>query len=224
MTMNPQQPADSMGPQDVEQGDKPLGRGLEQISHLFLSHGANGSHVGDVRAPRLPEPEQAQSSPQASHATTLLRNSESVSKDRLVALLRESPGGLEEGLRVIDAFIPCHPHSDISLLALNRANQLTAIDLETGVGDALILRGLGHLDWLKHNLANVRRMYPQQKIGLSSQPRLFLVAPRFSAMALNAIPQLIPLQIQCIRYHAFDIDGSIGISFEPCLQNGSGSI
>ena len=213
--MNLQQPEDSTGSQDAEQPDKPLGRGLEQISHLFLSQKTNGPPTGDVPPARSPE-----SVPQAqfaSHAggTTLLQPSASVSKDRLVTLLKDSPNALEEGLRVIDIFIPCHPHSDINLLALNRANQLTAINLETGLNDALVLRGLAHCDWLKHNLPNIRRMYPQQNIVLSSQPRLFLIAPRFTALALNAARQLTPMQIHCIRYHAFDIGGVTGIAFEP---------
>jgi hypothetical protein len=217
MTMNLQQPADSTGPPDAEQPDKPLGRGLEQISHLFLSQGASGPRLGDVSAPRLPEPvPPVQSTPQA--GTTLLQPSASVSRDRLVAVLKDNPGALEEGLRIIDVFIPCHPHSDINVLALNRANQLTAIDLETGINDAIVLRGLGHLDWLKHNLVNIRRMYPQQTMAVCSQPRLFLIAPRFSTLALNAVRPLNPLQIHFIRFHAFDIGGSTGISFEPIAR------
>ena len=212
--MNLNQPADSSGPQDVEQQDKPLGRGLDQISHLFLSQ-TNGPRADDVPVVRLPEPvAQVQSAPHAGH-TALLQPSASVSKDRLVTLLRDSPGALEEGLRVIDVFIPCHPHSDIHLLALNRANQLTAIDLETGLNDGLVLRGLAHFDWLKHNLPNIRRMYPQQTIAVSSQPRLFLIAPKFSALALNAARQLTALQIHCIRYQAFDIGAVTGVCFEP---------
>src|SRR5262245_58716881 len=217
MTMNLQQPASSSGPPDAGQPDKPHGRGLEQISHLFLSQGATGPSLGDVSAPRLPEPvPPVQSSPQA--GTTLLQPSASVSRDRLVAVLKDNPGVLEEGLRIIDVFIPCHPHSDINVLALNRANQLTAIDLETGINDAIVLRGLGHLDWLKHNLVNIRRMYPQQTMAVSSQPRLFLIAPRFSTLALNAVRPLNPLQVHFIRFHAFDIGGSTGISFEPIAR------
>jgi hypothetical protein len=207
MTMNLQQPEDLTGSQDAEQSNKPLGRGLEQISHLFLSQKANIPRPGDQPPGRLPEP--------APGGTTLLHASASVSKDRLVAVLKDNPGALEDGLRIIDTFIPCHPHSDINLLALNRANQLTAIDLETGINDSLILRGLAHCDWLKHNVPNVRRMYAQQNIVVSTQPRLFLVAPKFTALALNAARQLTAMQIHCIRYHAFDIGGVTGISFEP---------
>jgi len=207
MTMNLQQPEDMTGSQDAEQSNKPLGRGLEQISHLFLSQKTNIPGPGENPPGRLPEP--------APGGTTLLHAGASISKDRLVTVLKDNPGALEDGLRVIDTFIPCHPHSDINLLALNRANQLTAIDLDTGVGDALVLRGLAHCDWLKHNVTNIRRMYPQQNIVVSAQPRLFLIAPKFSALALNAARQLTTLQIHCIRFHAFDLGGTTGIAFEP---------
>jgi hypothetical protein len=207
MTMNLQQPEDLTASQDKEQSTKPLGRGLEQISHLFLSQKTNIPRPGDNPAGVLTEP--------APGGTMLLQASASVSKDRLVTVLKDNPGALEDGLRVIDTFVPCHPQSDINLLALNRANQLTAIDLETGVSDALVLRGLAHGDWLKHNVTNIRRMYSQQNIVVSSQPRLFLIAPKFSALALNAARQLAALQIHCIRFHAFDLAGTTGIAFEP---------
>jgi hypothetical protein len=205
--MNSMQPEESTGPQGAEQPDKPLGRGLEQISHLFLSPRPNSPRAGDIPSGRSPE--------LVAGSTTLLQHSASVTKDRLVAVLKENPSALEDGLRVIDTFIPCHRHSDINMLALNRSNQLTAIDLETGVNDTLIVRGLAHCDWLKHNLPNVRRMYPEQNIALSSEPRLFLIAPKFSALALIAARHLTAMQIHCIRYHAFDIGGAMGISFEP---------
>jgi hypothetical protein len=214
--MDLDQPPYSTGAaEDAEQTEKPLGRGLEQISHLFLSHRTNASSIGDIPTVRLPEPAPPAEPASPAARVTLLQPSVSVSKDRVVAVLKDNPGALEEGLRVIDIFVPCHPHSDIHLLALNRANQLTAIDLETSLNDALVLRGFAHLDWLKHNLPNIRRMYPQQSIALSSQPRLFLIAPRFSALALNAARQLTQMQIHCVRYQAFDIGGGLGISFEP---------
>jgi hypothetical protein len=210
-----QPPYSTDAAEDAEQSEKPLGRGLEQISHLFLSHRTSAPRLGDISTVRLPEPAPASEPASPASRTTLLQPSASVSKDRLVAVLKDNPGALEEGLRVIDIFVACHPHSDINLLALNRANQLAAIDIETSLNDTLVLRGLAHLEWLKHNLPNIRRMYPQQSIVLSSQPRLFLVAPRFSTLALNAARGLTQLQIQCVRYHAFDIAGGLGISFDP---------
>jgi hypothetical protein len=181
------------------QPDKPLGRGLEQISHLFLTQKAN--------APQIPVRPN-------NRGGVLLQPSKAIAKDVLVTTAKENVDALEEGLRILDMFVSCHPHSDIDLLAVNRMNQLTVIDFETSLNDALLLRGLGHCDWLRHNLINIRRMYPGYTLE-ANQPRLLLVAPRFSDLALRATRPLAPLQIQWFRYQAFDIGNTTGISFEP---------
>jgi hypothetical protein len=212
--MELQKPEDSTGSQDPERLDKPLGRGLEQISHLFLTHRSNGPS-GDRPPVRKPDSGVSQSQSRSPAGRTVpLQPITTVAKDRLVALLRESPCVLEEGLRVIDMFVSCHPHSDIDLLAVDRADQLTVIDLETSPNDALLLRGLGHCDWLRHNLPNIRRIYPEQTLD-GSRPRLFLIAPKFSSLTLNATRQLAPLQVHWMRYHALDTGGDTGIFFEP---------
>jgi hypothetical protein len=214
--MDPRKPEDSTSPQDAEQPEKPpLGRGLEQISHLFLTQKTNVRGVADLPSSTAPGSRFSQTPPAPAPHTALLPLSTTIAKDRLVSLLRHSPGALAEELRVIDIFVSCHPHSDIDLLALDRSNQLTVIDIETSFNDALLLRGLGHCDWLQNNIRNIRRMYPGETIALPSQPPLFLVAPRFSSMALSAARQLTQSQIHWVRYQAFDTGGSTGISFEP---------
>ena len=211
--MDPRKPENSTGPQDAERPENPLGRGLEQISHLFLTQKTNAGRAVDLPSTGAPGSPASQT-PTAPH-TVLLQPSTAIAKDRLVSLLRNSPGALGENLRVIDIFVSCHPHSDIDLLALDRSNQLTVIDVETILNDALVLRGLGHCGWLQNNIRNIRRIYPAETIALTSAPPLFLVAPRFSSMAMNAARQLTQSRIHWVRYEAFDIGGSTGISFEP---------
>jgi hypothetical protein len=98
-------------------------------------------------------------------------------REQVAAALNEFAGALEEGLRAIEAEIPCPPCGEIDLLAIDRAGQLTAIDFDTTANDELLLRGLSHFDWLVGNLTNVRRMLRGQAINFSLEPRLFLVAP-----------------------------------------------
>ena len=214
--MEPQQPEHSTVSQDSEQPDKPLGRGLEQISHLFLTQKNNFQRAREEPPVPLPEPQGLQA-PSRAHSvrTILLRQSTSITKNQLVDVLKDSRGAFEEELRVMDLFVPCPPHSAIDLLALNSANQLTVIDLETCVDDALVMRGLAHCEWLQRNFVNIRRMYPGQTIELSSPIQLFLIAPRFSAVVQSAARQLTPLKIHWVRYHTFDIGSTTGVFFEP---------
>jgi hypothetical protein len=205
--VDPRKPEESKDPQDAGQPEKPLGRGLEQISHLFLTQKPNGGT--SAPAPRVSPAPTAPAT-----QTVLLRSNATIAKDRLVSLLKETPGALAEQLRVIDIFVSCHPHSDIDLLALDRSNQLTVIDVDTSLNDALVLRGLGHCDWLQNNIRNIRRMYPGETIALPAQAQMFLVAPRFSPMAMNAARQLSQFQIHWVRYQTFETGGGTGISFE----------
>jgi len=182
-------------------GDRPLGRGLEDVSHLFLSQ-------------RIPEPERSSPAPAPRAGVALLRPA-SVSKERLTGVLREFVGALEDGLKPIDANIPCHPCGEIDLLAMSRSSQLTIIDADTTVNDGLLLRGLGHFDWAVRNMPNLRRMYREHAVNFSLQPRLVLLAPQFSVLLQSAGRQISCPQIQWIRYHVVDAAGGPGILFEP---------
>jgi hypothetical protein len=177
--------------------DRPLGRGLEEVSHLFLSH-----RTGESPAPR------------ARAGITVLRSAP-ITRDRLASILMECDGALEEGLRPIDAKVPCPPCGEIDLLALDRASRLTIIDFETTFNDGLLLRGLGHFDWLVRNMPNVQRMYRGQALNVSLPPRLVLLAPQFSALLRSVARQITRPPIDWVRYHTVDASGGPGVLFEP---------
>ena len=181
---------------------RPLGRGLEDVSHLFLSH-----QTGDAST--------RTSTPPGPLGHAVLRPLQ-VTRDRLAALLPlDWSGALEEGLRTIDARIPCHPCGEIDLLAVDRTSRLAIIDFETTLNDGLLLRGLGHFDWIVRNAQNVQRMCPSQRIDCSLPPRLILLAPQFSPLLRRVMRQLTRPQIQWVRYHAVETPAGPAILFEP---------
>ena len=196
----------------VGRSERPLGRGLEDVSHVFLTQKPDqgeGEAGGGWRAER-PFPRQ-ESSPGA----LLLRPATAqVTRERIAAALKEFAGALEEGLRVIDAEIACEPCGAIDLLAIDRASQLTVLDFETTPSDEILIRGLGHFDWLVRNQLNVRRMLRGQAINFSLEPRLFLLAPQFSAR-VRCVARLIPRpRVDWVRYHFVETPGRPGIFFE----------
>src|SRR5262249_7137350 len=192
--------------------DKPLGRGLEDISHLFLSHKTDKAAVNDRAMVRSNEPSSL--SPPSKAGVTLLRPA-AVTRDWLTIVLTEFDDALDDGLRAIDANIPCDPCGEIDVLAVDRTNHLTIIDFDTTGNDGLLLRGLGHVDWVVRNLRNVQRMYRDQAIDVSLQPRLFLLAPQFSPSVRCVARQISRLPIHWIRYLTVDAAGGPAILFEP---------
>jgi hypothetical protein len=197
----------------MDQPDRPLGRGLEEVSHLFLSHRGEqpGAEPAGGWRPERPAPRQ-ETAPDA----VLLRpaGAGALTREQLAAALKSMDGALESGLRVIDFEIPCAPCGEIDLLAVDRTNQLVIIDFELNAGDEILIRGLGHFDWMVANLPNVRRMFRGQAINFSLEPRLFLVAPRFSSRLRYAARQIQRPRIDWIRYTGVEVSGQPGILLE----------
>ena len=130
-------------------------------------------------------------------------------------MVLESLVALEDGLQVVDAKIPCQPCGEIDLLAVDRAGQCAIVDFDTIANDGLLLRGMGHFDWVVRNMRNVQRMYREQAIDVSLPPRLFLLAPQFSALVRCAARQITRPAIHWVRYLTVNAPGGPGILFEP---------
>ena len=189
-----------------------LPRGLEHISHLFLSH--SPPETATQEGSRTPPVEQPRTRPGAPAVAAVLRPYQSFAREQLVSLLKKQTAAIEEGMRAIDANIPCENAGNIELLALDSANQLAIIDVDDSPSDALLLRGIGQFDWIVRNIPNVRRMFPGQTINFSLQPRLFLVAPEFSPLSQCVTRHVTSPQIHCLKYHAIALPGGAGIFFE----------
>src|SRR5262249_8910276 len=152
MTMPQPDPA---APGTLEQGrpERPLGRGLEDVSHLFLSQRTHARPEGErdpVVARRVERPAPREQTPPSS-TPILLQPVAQITREQVAAALRGFEGAIEAGMTTIDADIPCPPYDEIDLLAVDRLSQLTIIDFETMVSDELLLRGLCHFDWLIRN-------------------------------------------------------------------------
>jgi hypothetical protein len=181
----------------------PLGRGLEHVSHLFLS-----SRAGDTPAPSPEDP--------AARRNAVVLRPVQLTRDRLAAILPlDWSGALEEGLRTLDARIPCHPCGEIDVLAVDRTSRLTIIDFDTALNDGLLLRALGHFDWVVRNAQNIHRMCPAQTIDTSLPPRVVLLAPQFSTVLRRVMRQFTHPPILWFRYHTVDTSAGVGILFEP---------
>ena len=192
--------------------DRPLGRGLEDISHLFQS-GRNSETAANHHPPGS-SPQRA-TAPQGSRAVAVLLGSKtSLTRDQLASRLKEYHGALEDGLTSIDSEIACPPCGEIDLLGLSRSNQLTVIDFDTNADERLLIRGIGHVDWVARNMPIIRRLYPGHAINYSLPAALMLVAPQFSPMLRSAARQVTHPTIKLVRYYALESSDGIGILFE----------
>jgi hypothetical protein len=196
----------------ADRSTKALGRGLEEVSHLFLSGTREGG--AHARSHDLP-PKPAATRPAARAGVAVLRPGAAISKDQLTTTLVECEDALEQGMRALGTAVSCSPYGEIDLLAVDRLNRLTIIDIDTTLGDGLLLRGFSHVDWVLRNVSNVRRMFENWTIDSSQPPRLLLVAPTFSPLSRAAARQFTGPTVACFKYHAVSSFGGPGIFIEP---------
>jgi hypothetical protein len=196
---------------DEDRAARALGRGLEDVSHLFLSAAGETSRKGHEDVP--PEPSAAGAAPRPRVA--VLRGGTALSKEQLIATLVECRDALEEGIRACEARVVCDPYGEIDILALDRFGRLCVVDVDTLVGDGLLLRGISHVEWATRNLATLRRLFQTTALDLSRPARLILVAPRYSRVLTSALRQLAGPPIVCFKYHAVASFGGTGVFFEP---------
>ena len=202
---------------DRQNGERVLPRGLEHVSNLFISRSLPGRAPQENSQTAHAEPSRAK--PADPPITVVLRSCGFSTSEQLASLLKKQAGALEEGMTAIDTNIPIEASGSIEILALDARNRLTIVDLDDHPNDELLLRGIDHYDWIVRNISNVRRMYAGQLIDFSLQPRIFLVAPEFSALFRSVTRHFTSLQIQCLKYRAVTISGGIGIFFEDAFRS-----
>jgi hypothetical protein len=200
------------------QPPRALGRGLEDLSHLFFSRRTEKAPEAEPAAASSADAGQAAAKPRV--GLMLLRPVDRLTRSQVIAVLQEPWGAIEEHLRAIDSSLPCSPCGVIDVLAVDAAGRLVVIDIDPFTGDGLLLRGLSHIEWLRLNAANVCRMYPGKTIDFAAPARLVLVAPRFSVTVRHAVSQISELEIECVRYRGFDVSGWTGVFFEPVTDDG----
>jgi len=192
--------------------EKRVSHGLEDVSHLFLSQSpeqsAEKADTPNIRPAQAP-PERAQSK-----APFLLHNSPTINRELILGFLNGTAAVLEEGLRAIDANIPCDPFGSIDLVAVDSQDQLCIINVDVVQKDDSLLSGIAYFDWIVRNTPIVRRMYQGRVINFSAQPRLFLVAPAFSPLLQCVAQRSTNPKVCCIAYRAVAMPGGIGILFE----------
>jgi Holliday junction resolvase-like predicted endonuclease len=143
-----------------------------------------------------------------------VRHDVSLTKAQIIAALRDARRFFDDDLVEIGAGFACSPFGEIDLLGLDRERRLTVVEVQNALDDTLVARGLSHVDWVVRNVPTVRRLYPAWRIDTSRQPRLALVAPRFSLALRSGIRQITAPAMTCFRYCEVDLPGEIGIFVE----------
>jgi hypothetical protein len=180
--------------------DKHLARGLEDVSHLFLSRASAGA--GHRDGPQGDA--QGYNPPHSGEGPVFLLEDPSrpIDKESLITLLHSNIGRIEDGLKAIDMNVPVDSESPVGLVAVDRRNKPVLVDVDISGRDELFLRGIYHFDWFVRNTPVVQRMYREYCIDYMTYPRIVLVAPKFSELLRCAARRFVYTKIDCYQYRS----------------------
>lgn len=134
------------------------------------------------------------------------------SEAKLEQMLIECPAAIEDGLNILERQVPAGG-GYIDILAVDDDSRLVVIELKKESDDRVLTQGLSYYDFVRENLERFAQAYPAYNVNTAIEPRLVLVAGRFSATVLAAARYVeIPLTLLTYAYL------SIGDSKGPYLS------
>jgi hypothetical protein len=123
--------------------------------------------------------------------------------------LAEEPALLERGLRVIDVGLRLAPGIVLDLVLADRASRPVVVPGESSDGpEALLGRAVGVLAEVRRMWSVLDRLFPQEGVTFGSDPRLILVARRFSDALHGAAELLAPLAIELVEAREIVVEGN----------------
>lgn len=122
--------------------------------------------------------------------------------------LAEEPALLERGLRVLDVGLRLAPGCALDLVLVDRAARPVVVLGEGTAGpDALIGRAIAVLAEVRRMWSVLDRLFPQDGVTFGSDPRVVLVARRFSDALHGAAELLASLAIELVEAREIVVEG-----------------
>jgi len=121
----------------------------------------------------------------------------------------EEPQGLERGLKVLDVALRLSPTCVADLVLRDQASRPVVVLGEGSDGpEALLGRAFGVLAEVRRMRDLLGRLFRQEGVSFAADPRVILVARRFSDALLAARDLLGPTGIELVEAHEVPIDGT----------------
>jgi hypothetical protein len=128
-------------------------------------------------------------------------------------LVAENIEGIEPGLRVIDSRV-CLGHAAIDLIAIDSSESLVLVALDFTADEGLLLRGMDAYSWSLEYIDTLRRLYPMANVSSTRPPRILFVVERLTDAFVRRIKQLSFLEIDCLEFRHFEVNGASAVYFD----------
>ena len=102
----------------------------------------------------------------------------------MTKIVEKNPSNVEEGLKVLKILFKLPNKKEIDVLAVDKYNVLTVIELKVGSDEGQLNQAMGYYNWALENLDTIKKIYKDTTIE-ERNPRLILIAESYSDELLN---------------------------------------
>lgn len=140
---------------------------------------------------------------------SIIRKIELEKERDLKSLIKKSLDNVEKGLRFLTDEFPANGGA-IDLLCVDSGGILTIIELKINEDDFMLMQSLTYYDSVSQNIHRIAKLFPKTEINVEEEPRVILIAPRFSG-TLKKCAKYLDLRIDLAEYDSLKIGSERGI-------------
>ena len=133
--------------------------------------------------------------------------------DQLASLMEGHFSALEPGLTLLERRFPAGEVL-VDFLALDARGRLVLCVLGSGSTAALLVQAIEAYGWCCENGALLERLFPGVGLDVTTAPRLFVLAPRFTDSVRRTARSLGPMSPVLVECRGLEVNGARAICFE----------
>ncbi len=122
------------------------------------------------------------------------------SKSDLLKKLSESPGEIEEGLKILDRDVKIADYGSIDMIGADRSKRLVIVSVGLDDNPQVMMDSVGQLDWVVRNEDIVSRLYSGEEVDHNTTPRVFVMVPRLSDRLLRISSYFSGMELDLFEY------------------------
>jgi len=133
----------------------------------------------------------------------------------LRAMLANNPNAIEEGLGVLKQEYPTES-GPVDLLCVDYEGRLCIGEIKLGEDNIMLLQALRYYDWVYSNRDRIDEMFRNNRIDISKEPKIILIARDFSETLIKSAKYVEPrVDLYTYKYLQTSTTGERGLLLIP---------
>jgi len=141
------------------------------------------------------------------------------SKQEFEQMITREMSQIEKDLTVICNNVPVNGKTTLDILCHDSNGQLVIMQLNVDEDDNVLMQGMQSLDYVDRFKSFLKATYNKHKIDDKAEPRLILIAPRFSEPLQHAVKHMHGIHIDMYEWEYLKLGDHKGLRLQPIFAS-----